>query len=79
MESILKNIAGFASAVAAILIWWISRLLSDKRDIIKNSVDIEHLQKKQDEQDKLIERIQQDIKENRKDFEHYKDKQADNY
>lgn len=71
-EGMFKIIAGFIGAIATVLIWWISRLLSDKKDIITNAVNIENLK---DE----VKELKDEVKENRQAFEHYKDKQADNY
>jgi len=72
IEGMLKIAVGVAGAIATVLIWWISRLLSDKKDIITNAVNIEHLEKE-------MKQLQIDVKENKKDFENYKDKKHENY
>jgi precorrin-6B methylase 2 len=66
LEGVLKVIIGISGGVTALLIWWITKLLSDKKDIITNAVNIEHLEAR-------VKQIEVDVKENMKEFHHYKD------
>ena len=66
MNDTLKAVAGFMSAIAAIFIWWITRLLSDKKDAIANTIHIEGLTRR-------VCDLEEELKELQKEFSHYKD------
>ena len=67
-HELIKIAATFIGIIVTILLWWVSRLLSDKKDIITNMVEISNLKER-------MKQVEQDLKENKKDFDHYKDDQ----
>ena len=66
MEGVLKVILGVAGIFSSVLLWWVSRLLSDKKDIITNSVNIESLKER-------VSDLEEEVRDNRRGFEQWKD------
>jgi hypothetical protein len=64
-ETILK-IIGAAGIAGGILAWWIGKMLADKKDDIVNQLNITHLTER-------VKDLEDELKELKKDFEHYKD------
>lgn len=71
MTDTLKIIFSLITALgvfAGILAWWIGKMLSDKKDSITNTLEIEFLKKE-------FTRLEAELRDYKKSFEHYKDVQ----
>ena len=66
MDGILKVIIAVAGMFVSVLLWWVSKLLSDKKDIITNSVNIESLKER-------VSDLEDEVTSNRRAFEQWKD------
>jgi hypothetical protein len=77
--SIVAEVIGIFSALAGGIIWYISRLLNHKKDMLILQLQFETLLERVKGQDAKIKELEEEIKDNRKNFEHWKDNKHKDY
>lgn len=69
MGQYLENIAeifGIVGVIGGFFAWLLTGVLSNKKDTITNAINIQHLNEK-------LKALEDEVNENRRDFEHWKD------
>lgn len=70
--SVIAEIMGIFTAIAGGIVWYVSKLLSHKKDMIILQLQLEQLLQK-------IKDLETEVDLNRREFEHWKDGKNKNY
>lgn len=70
--SVIAEIMAIFTAIAGAIVWYVSKLLSHKKDMLILQLQIEQLLAK-------IKELETEVDVNRREFEHWKDGKNKNY
>jgi cell division protein FtsL len=71
--SIVAEVMGICSAIAGAVIWYISKLLSHKKDMLILQLQLEALMGKLKEQEAWLKELESEVDKNRESFQNWKD------